>query len=79
MVKIWGAKDYRGLTDVAQLANIQVSSWNDSSGHRENMLSTHYSAMGAGIAQDRYGMWYIVQVFAGGEYTILGVDEPILR
>ncbi len=73
-----GAKDYRGLADAAELADIQVNSWNDSDGHRANMLSTNYSAMGVGIAQDRYGMYFLVQVFAGGDYTITGVDDPII-
>ena len=60
------------------LAEIQVDSWANSSGHRQNMLDADYTAAGAGIAQDPFGMYYIVQLFAGGDYTITGVDEPIL-
>lgn len=60
------------------LAEIQVDSWANSSGHRQNMLDADYTAAGAGIAQDPFGMYYIVQLFAGGDYTITGVDDPIL-
>ena len=73
-----GMKD-DNLKDVPEnLAEIQVDSWANSSGHRQNMLDADYTAAGAGIAQDPFGMYYIVQLFAGGDYTITGVDEPIL-
>ncbi len=72
-----GAKDYRGL-QIGQLAQIQVDAWNESAGHQKNMLNTKYSAIGTGIAQDRFGMYYIVQLLAGGEYTITGIDDPMI-
>lgn len=74
-----GAKDLGINKTVEQLPQIQVSSWASSSGHHRNILRPTYHSTGVGMAQDRYGMWYIVQVFAEGDYTILGVDEPILR
>ena len=73
-----GMKDYRTLNDLAELAQIQVDSWNNSQGHHDNMLRTKYHSTGVGIAQDRYGMYYVVQVFTLGDYTITGIDEPII-
>ena len=52
-----------------------------SSEYRKEQLchqEADYTAAGAGIAQDPFGMYYIVQLFACGDYTITGVDEPIL-
>lgn len=73
-----GAKDYRGIEDPpAELAQIQVDAWQNSEAHFHNMLLPVYHSMGVGIAQDKYGMYYIVQVFAGGDYTIIGVDAPM--
>lgn len=74
-----GAKDYRGIDPLTQLAQIQMDSWRSSEGHYRNILHTKYHSLGVGIAQDRFGMYYIVQVFAGGEYTITGIDDPILK
>lgn len=74
-----GAKDLGISKTVEQLPQIQVSSWASSNGHHRNILRPTYHSTGVGMAQDRYGMWYIVQVFAEGDYTILGVNEPILR
>ena len=62
----------------AELARLQVDSWAASDGHRRNLLDPSYQAAGAGIAQDKYGMYYLVQLFAGGDYVIAGVDGPIL-
>lgn len=73
-----GAKDYRILNDPAELAQIQVDSWNNSQGHHDNILRTKYHSTGVGIAQDRYGMYYVVQIFTLGDYTITGIDEPII-
>ena len=73
-----GMKDYRALHDPAELAQIQVDSWNSSQGHHDNMLRTKYHSTGVGIAQDRYGMYYVVQVFTLGDYTITGIDEPMI-
>ena len=72
-----GMKDLVGTSEAA-LADLQVQSWTQSPGHCRNMLNTIYHSMGAGIAQDQYGMYYIVQIFAGGDYTITGVDAPVL-
>lgn len=73
-----GAKDYRILNDPMELAQVQVDSWNNSKGHHDNILRTKYHSTGVGIAQDRYGMYYVVQVFTLGDYTITGIDEPII-
>ena len=72
-----GMKDLSGQS-LDKLAELQVDSWEQSDGHCRNMLHTIYHSMGTGVAQDEYGMYYIVQIFAGGDYTITGVDEPIL-
>ena len=73
-----GMKDLVGTSEAA-LADLQVQSWTQSPGHCRNMLNTIYHSMGAGIAKDQYGMYYIVQIFAGGDYTITGVDVPVLK
>ena len=72
-----GMKDLSGQS-LDELAGLQVDSWEQSDGHCRNMLHTIYHSMGTGVAQDEYGMYYIVQLFAGGDYTITGVDDPIL-
>ena len=72
-----GMKDLSGQS-LDELAGLQVDSWEQSDGHCRNMLHTIYHSMGTGVAQDEYGMYYIVQIFAGGDYTITGVDDPIL-
>lgn len=74
-----GAKDLGISRTVEQLPQIQVDSWASSNGHHRNILRPTYHSTGVGMAQNSCGMWYIVQVFAEGDYTILGVDEPILR
>ena len=72
-----GMKDLSGQS-LDELAGLQVDSWEQSDGHCRNMLHTIYHSIGTGVAQDEYGMYYIVQIFAGGDYTITGVDDPIL-
>ena len=72
-----GMKDLRD-DEVSDLAEIQVTSWSNSAGHYQNMLDIRYHSMGAGIAQDKYGMYYVVQLFAGGDYTVVGIDGPII-
>lgn len=72
-----GMKDLYG-EDVSHLAEIQIASWTDSAGHFRNMLNTIYHAAGVGIARDEFGMYYVVQLFAGGDYTVTGIDSPIL-
>ena len=68
-----GMKDLSGQS-LDKLAELQVDSWEQSDGHCRNMLHTIYHSMGTGVAQDEYGMYYIVQIFAGGDYTITDVD-----
>ena len=60
------------------LAEIQVDSWCNSTGHFQNMMNDAYTAAGTGIAQDRHGMYYVVLLMAGGNYVITGIDQPIL-
>ena len=73
-----GMKD-DNLTGVPEnLAEIQVNSWCNSSGHFQNMTNDAYTAAGTGIAQDRFGMYYVVLLMAGGNYVITGIDQPIL-
>ncbi len=36
-----------------------------SQGHRDNMLSTNYTAMGVAAVNDGTGMWYYTMVFIG--------------
>ena len=74
-----GAKDLGSIEKAEDvLAQRQFDGWNQSIEHRENMLYDVYHSTGVGIAQDRYGMYYIVQSFAGGDYTITGIDAPVL-
>ena len=61
-----------------RLAEIQVEAWAASEGHKENIMQPDYNSIGTGIAQDKYGMYYLVQLFAGGNYSITGIDDPIL-
>ena len=72
-----GMKDLSG-NEVSELAEIQVTSWSNSAGHYKNMLNTIYHSVGAGIAQDKYGMYYVVLLLAGGDYVITGIDQPII-
>lgn len=62
---------------IGELAEIQVRSWSNSLEHCKNMLNTIYHSMGTGIAQDQYGMYYVVLLLAGGNYVITGIDQPI--
>ncbi|MEO7770580.1 MAG: CAP domain-containing protein [Gemmatimonadaceae bacterium] len=41
-----------------------VTGWMKSPGHRENIVDTRFSEMGAGVAPGRNGRLYYVQVFA---------------
>ena len=72
-----GAKDSRG-TDISELARVQTASWQNSSAHYQNLLWADYHSTGVGIARDQYGMYFIVQIFTLGDYTITGIDDPIL-
>ena len=40
-----------------------VQMWLNSDGHRRNMLSTSYTHTGVGIAIDRFGVWYVTQLY----------------
>ncbi|HVJ80459.1 MAG TPA: CAP domain-containing protein [Planctomycetia bacterium] len=51
----------QGQTTAAEV----VDSWNQSPGHRANMLSGSYVRIGIGVANDGYGQRYWTQVFAG--------------
>ena len=73
-----GMKDLGGQSPQGILAQRQVESWSQSAGHYKNMLKEKYHSTGAGIAQDRYGKYYMIQIFAYGDYTITGIDSPIL-
>lgn len=42
-----------------------VSGWMTSQGHRENIVSPHFTEMGAGAASSRSGRKYYAQVFGG--------------
>ena len=61
-----------------RLAEIQMEAWAASEGHKENIMQPDYNSIGTGIAQDKYGMYYLVQLFAGGNYSITGIDDPFL-
>ncbi len=41
-----------------------VAGWMKSSGHRENIVDTQFTEMGAGVAPGRNGRLFYVQVFA---------------
>ena len=73
-----GMKDESLAGIPERLAEIQVEAWAASEGHKENIMQPDYSSIGTGIAQDKYGMYYLVQLFAGGNYNLTGVDDPIL-
>ena len=40
-----------------------VQMWLNSDGHRRNMLSTSYTHTGVGVAIDRFGVWYVTQLY----------------
>jgi len=40
-----------------------VNAWMKSSGHRANILSTNKRWIGVGAVQDKYGVWWVSQVF----------------
>ena len=72
-----GMKDLSGRP-VSDLARLQVESWRNSPAHFENLLRTKFHSTGVGISQDKFGMYYVVQVFGSGDYTITGIDAPII-
>lgn len=72
-----GSKDYRGM-ELGKLARIQTESWQASEAHYHNLLRAEYHSTGVGIAQDKFGRYFLVQLFAASDYTILRVDHPIL-
>lgn len=74
-----------GMKDIGRddphevLAQLQFDGWNQSAGHRDNMLYDVYHSIGIGIGQDRFGMYFLVQSFAGGSYVITGIDSPVIQ
>ena len=40
-----------------------MSSWMNSAGHRQNILSSNYTDIGVGVAKDANGAIYWVQMF----------------
>ena len=40
-----------------------VQMWLSSDGHRRNMLSASYTHTGMGVAIDRFGVWYVTQLY----------------
>jgi uncharacterized protein YkwD len=40
-----------------------VQMWMTSDGHRRNMLSASYTHTGVGVAIDRFGAWYVTQLY----------------
>jgi uncharacterized protein YkwD len=40
-----------------------VQMWLNSDGHRRNMLSASYTHTGVGVAIDRFGAWYVTQLY----------------
>ena len=73
-----GMKDLGGGDPGELLAQRQFDGWNQSKDHQKNMLREIYHSTGVGIAQDRYGKYFIIQSFAGGNYTITGIDNPVI-
>jgi uncharacterized protein YkwD len=45
------------------LAVAMMEGWQDSPGHRRNMLTPQVTEIGVGAAQGKSGRWYFVQVF----------------
>jgi uncharacterized protein YkwD len=50
-------------THEAAVAATVVRLWLGSPGHRSNLLDAGYVWAGAGVARDRVGDWYVVQVY----------------
>lgn len=42
---------------------LTVAAWMHSSGHRANILNSGYRVIGVGAYQDKYGRWWVSQVF----------------
>lgn len=40
-----------------------VQMWLNSDGHRRNMLSASYTHTGVGVSIDRFGAWYVTQLY----------------
>jgi uncharacterized protein YkwD len=58
------AENLAGMSGPASRIPTQaVQMWLGSDGHRRNMLSASYTHTGVGIAADRYGAWYITQLY----------------
>jgi uncharacterized protein YkwD len=50
-------------THEAAVAGTVVRLWLESPGHRSNLLDAGYTRAGTGVARDRAGDWYVVQVY----------------
>lgn len=48
-----------------QTVDVAIRDLMASEGHRDNMLSTNYTAMGVAAVNDGTGMWYFTMVFIG--------------
>ncbi len=48
-----------------QTVDVAIRDLMASQGHRDNMLSTNYTAMGVAAVNDGTGMWYFTMVFIG--------------
>jgi uncharacterized protein YkwD len=51
-------------TEPDRAAAAALKRWENSEGHRENMLSTKFTQFGTGAARAQSGKWYFCQVFA---------------
>lgn len=54
-----------------------MTGWMNSAGHRANILSENFDAIGVGVIS-RNGVLYWTQVFAGGVHEIQSPDQPQL-
>lgn len=58
------AENLASTSDVmVDVPRIVIELWLTSAGHRRNLLDPAYTTTGVGVARDRRGFWYVVQLY----------------
>ena len=57
------AENLASMTGPSSRVPQTAQMWLSSDGHRRNMLSASYTHTGVGVAIDRFGVWYVTQLY----------------